>query len=102
MDPARGANGAAVWNWDLQGEAFGTTPPNENPDGDANLFVLNMRFSGQRYDAVSGLITTTSGITIRALVDMHRAIRLAYTAGSVPMDTSLEIRCATQIHSGSK
>ncbi len=55
VDPARGANGAAVWNWDLQGEAFGTTPPNENPDGDANLFVLNMRFPGQLYDAVSGL-----------------------------------------------
>ena len=55
VDPARGANGTAVWNWDLQGEAFGTTPPNENPDGDADLFVLNMRFPGQRYDSDSGL-----------------------------------------------
>jgi RHS repeat-associated protein len=55
VDPTRGANGTAVWNWDLAGEAFGTTAPNQNPDGDANQFVFNMRFPGQRFDSASGL-----------------------------------------------
>lgn len=55
VDPTRGTNGTAVWNWDLHGEAFGTTAPNQNPDGDANQFVFNMRFPGQRYDSVSGM-----------------------------------------------
>ncbi len=55
VDPTRGANGTAVWTWDLAGEAFGTTAPNQNPDGDANQFVFNMRFPGQRYDSVSGM-----------------------------------------------
>jgi RHS repeat-associated protein len=54
VDPARGVSGTAVWNWDLAGEAFGTTAPNQNPDGDANQFVFNLRFSGQRFDSVSG------------------------------------------------
>ncbi len=55
VDPTRGANGTVVWNWDLAGEAFGTTAPNQNPDGDANQFVFNMRFPGQRFDSASGL-----------------------------------------------
>lgn len=55
VDPTRGTNGTAVWNWDLHGEAFGTTAPNQNPDGDASQFVFNMRFPGQRYDSVSGM-----------------------------------------------
>lgn len=45
----------AVWTRELKGEAFGATMPNQNPDGDATQFVLNMRFPGQRYDAVSGV-----------------------------------------------
>lgn len=55
VDPTRGTNGTAVWSWDLAGEAFGNTAPNQNPDGDANQFVFNMRFPGQRYDQASGL-----------------------------------------------
>jgi RHS repeat-associated protein len=55
VDPARGAQGTAVWTWDLAGEAFGTTAPNQNPDGDAAQFVFNMRFPGQRFDSASGL-----------------------------------------------
>jgi YD repeat-containing protein len=54
VDPTRGTQGTAVWTWDLAGEAFGATAPNQNPDGDANQFVFNMRFAGQRYDAASG------------------------------------------------
>lgn len=49
------ARNLAVWTWDLKGEAFGNSEPNQNPDLDANLFALNMRFPGQRYDAATGL-----------------------------------------------
>jgi RHS repeat-associated protein len=52
IDPAREV---AVWTWPLTGEAFGNSAPNEDPDGDATAFVLDLRFPGQRYDAVSGL-----------------------------------------------
>jgi RHS repeat-associated protein len=55
VDPTRGTLGTAVWTWDLAGEAFGNTAPNQDPDGDAALFVLDMRFAGQRYDAATGL-----------------------------------------------
>jgi RHS repeat-associated protein len=55
VDPTRGVQGTAVWTWDLAGEAFGTTAPNQNPDGDAAQFVFNMRFPGQRFDSASGL-----------------------------------------------
>ena len=49
------ARNVPVWTWDVKGEAFGNTAPDQNPDGDANNFVLDMRFPGQRFDAVSGL-----------------------------------------------
>lgn len=55
IDPTRGTQGIAVWTWNLNGEAFGTTAPSQNPDGDASSFVFNMRFPGQRYDSTSGL-----------------------------------------------
>ena len=44
-----------VWKWDLKGEAFGNSPPDQDPDGDTVAFVLDMRYPGQRYDAASGL-----------------------------------------------
>ena len=49
------ARNVPVWTWDVKGEAFGNTSPDQNPDGDANNFVFDMRFPGQRFDAVSGL-----------------------------------------------
>jgi RHS repeat-associated protein len=52
IDPARDV---AVWTWNLKGEAFGNTAPDQDPDGDGSAFVLDMRFPGQRYDASSGL-----------------------------------------------
>jgi len=55
IDPTRGTTGTTVWKWDLAGEAFGTTAPNQDPDGDATQFVFDLRFPGQRYDAASGL-----------------------------------------------
>ena len=55
VDPARGAQGTAVWTWPLTGEAFGDSAPNEDPDGDATAFVFDMRFPGQRYNAATGL-----------------------------------------------
>jgi RHS repeat-associated protein len=50
IDPARDV---AVWTWNLKGEAFGNTAPDQDPDGDGSAFVLDMRFPGQRYDAVA-------------------------------------------------
>lgn len=55
IDPSRGSAGMAIWAWDLAGEAFGTTAPNQDPDADGTAFVLALRFPGQRHDAVSGL-----------------------------------------------
>ncbi|NIJ97092.1 RHS repeat-associated core domain-containing protein [Xanthomonas arboricola] len=52
VDPARNV---AKWAWNLKGEAFGNTAPNQDPDQDGAGFVLDMRFPGQRYAAMSGL-----------------------------------------------
>lgn len=53
IEPARNV---AVWNWDLKGEAFGNSSPNQDPDQDGSAFVMDMRFPGQHFDAASGLI----------------------------------------------
>ncbi|MBM7093006.1 RHS repeat-associated core domain-containing protein, partial [Streptomyces sp. S12] len=53
VDPRRNK---AVWTWNIKSEAFGNTPPNEDPDLDGAKFVFDMRFPGQRFEAVSGLI----------------------------------------------
>jgi RHS repeat-associated protein len=55
VDPTRGAGGTAVWRWELTGEAFGNTAPDQDPDSDSVAFVFDMRFPGQRYDNTSGL-----------------------------------------------
>ncbi|MGO4781725.1 hypothetical protein AB4084_40185, partial [Lysobacter sp. 2RAB21] len=36
IDPSRNA---AVWKWDLKGEAFGNSQPNQDPDLDGAKFV---------------------------------------------------------------
>jgi RHS repeat-associated protein len=41
--------------WRLDSDPFGTTAVNEDPDQDSNLFVFNLRFPGQYFDAESGL-----------------------------------------------
>lgn len=45
----------AIWRRGLKGEAFRTTVPDQNSDKDGTAFVFDMRFPGQRYDALSGL-----------------------------------------------
>ncbi|ALN79568.1 RHS repeat domain-containing protein [Lysobacter antibioticus] len=52
IDPVRDV---AVWNWDLKGEAFGNSPPNQDPDLDGTAFAFNLRFPGQVFDSISGL-----------------------------------------------
>ncbi|QQQ01265.1 RHS repeat-associated core domain-containing protein [Lysobacter enzymogenes] len=44
----------AVWKWDVEGESFGNSPPNQDPDQDGTALVFNMRFPGQQFDVVSG------------------------------------------------
>ena len=52
IDPARNV---AIWRWSLDGEAFGDSAPDQDPDNDGIAFVFDMRFPGQRYDSASGL-----------------------------------------------
>ena len=49
---ARDQSGAVVWRW--EGDAFGSTPPNENPGG-TGVVTVNLRFPGQYFDKESGL-----------------------------------------------
>lgn len=50
---ARNQNKTVVWRW--ESDAFGTTLPNEDPDGDSKKTTINLRFPGQYFDAESGL-----------------------------------------------
>ena len=52
IDPTRNV---AVWRWDLAGEAFGDSAPEQDVDGDGTALVFDMRFPGQRYDSATGL-----------------------------------------------
>jgi RHS repeat-associated protein len=49
----RDADDRVVWRWD--GDAFGSAPADEDPDGDGYRVAFDMRFPGQVYDAESGL-----------------------------------------------
>nr|WP_251044664.1 MULTISPECIES: RHS repeat-associated core domain-containing protein [unclassified Lysobacter] len=53
IDPTRNV---AIWTWDAKNEAFGNSPPNQDPDLDGTAFVFNMRFPGQRFDTGSGFV----------------------------------------------
>jgi RHS repeat-associated protein len=50
---ARDGQKRVVWRWDS--DAFGSTAPNEDPDGDGIKTTINLRFPGQYFDAESGL-----------------------------------------------
>lgn len=50
------ARNLAIWVWPLTSEAFGNSQPDQDPDGDGILFAFDMRFPGQRYDNVTGLL----------------------------------------------
>lgn len=50
---SRPVDNVVVWRWD--GDPFGTTTADQNPDGDAAAFVFSLRFSGQYFDAETGL-----------------------------------------------
>jgi RHS repeat-associated protein len=50
-----GVRNVPIWTWALTGEAFGATPPNQDPDGDGTVFNFDLRYPGQRYDGATGL-----------------------------------------------
>lgn len=52
FDPIRNI---AVWSWNLKGEVFGNTPPEQDADGDDVSFSLDLRFPGQRTDSYAEL-----------------------------------------------
>src|SRR5262249_53783705 len=50
---SRPADNTVIWRWD--GDPFGATAPSEDPDGDGNAFVSNLRLPGQYFDVESGM-----------------------------------------------
>jgi RHS repeat-associated protein len=42
-----------VWSWDST--PFGESPPNQDPDGNFQEFVLNLRYPGQYFEGETGL-----------------------------------------------
>ncbi|QLQ34305.1 MAG: RHS repeat-associated core domain-containing protein [Candidatus Thiothrix singaporensis] len=50
---ATDSNRRIVWKW--ESDAFGSTVPQQDPDGDGKQTIVNLRFPGQYYDAESGL-----------------------------------------------
>ena len=50
---ATDTNGQMVWRW--ESDPFGEAVANEDPDGDANLVTVNLRFPGQYADGETGL-----------------------------------------------
>jgi RHS repeat-associated protein len=50
---ARSQDHAIVWRWD-EAEAFGATPPDEDPSG-LGTYTFNQRFPGQVFDRETGL-----------------------------------------------
>jgi RHS repeat-associated protein len=56
LDTPRAAmdeTGKVIWRW--ESDAFGSTPANEDPDGDGVKTTVNLRFPGQYYDQETGL-----------------------------------------------
>ncbi len=45
--------GVIVWRW--EGDPFGSTLPNQDPDADGNALKYNVRFPGQYFDKETGL-----------------------------------------------
>jgi len=50
---SRPSDNVVVWRWD--GDPFGTTAANQDPDGDSNPFAYGLRFPGQYFDVETGL-----------------------------------------------
>ncbi len=50
---ARNEAGTLVWRWEA--DAFGSTLPNQDPDGDGQTTTVNLRLPGQYFDPESGL-----------------------------------------------
>ncbi|MDP2869408.1 MAG: RHS repeat-associated core domain-containing protein [Methyloversatilis sp.] len=50
---ARERVGTIVWRWESDG--YGTSPANEDPDGNGQPTTVNLRFPGQYFDEESGL-----------------------------------------------
>ncbi|MCC6295976.1 MAG: RHS repeat-associated core domain-containing protein [Pseudomonadales bacterium] len=50
-----GQRNVPIWTWSNIGEAFGASPPEQDPDRDGQSFTFDLRFPGQRYDNATGL-----------------------------------------------
>lgn len=50
---ATDSNGVVVWRWLSDGPE--SVAPDEDPDGDQNLMIVNLRFPGQYWDSESSV-----------------------------------------------
>ncbi len=50
---ARNEAGVLVWRWEA--DAFGSSLPDQDPDGDGQATTVNLRYPGQYFDPESGL-----------------------------------------------
>ncbi len=50
---ARNEAGVRVWRWEA--DAFGSSLPDQDPDGDGQATTVNLRYPGQYFDPESGL-----------------------------------------------
>ncbi len=66
-----------VWRWDNT-HAFGANLPNEDPDGNGQLFEYHPRFPGQYFDKETGLHYNYFGIMSRKPEDTSALIRLGW------------------------
>src|SRR6201990_342047 len=55
------ATDKTIWTWSIVGDAFGSDAPNDDPDRDGTKYVFDMRFPGQRFDAITGLYQNALG-----------------------------------------
>ena len=49
------ANNAIIWRWNMNDTAFGDHAPLGDPDGNGQIYTLQLRYPGQRADPISGL-----------------------------------------------
>ncbi len=69
-----------VWKWDNT-DPFGANAANEDPDGDTNKFVFNLRFPGQYFDKETDTHYNIPRITIPPSGDTSKLIRLGSDGG---------------------
>ena len=80
-----------IWRWENT-HAFGANLPDEDPDGNAQLFEYHPRFPDDILIVRQICITTTSVTMSQKLGGMYRLIRSGSLEESISMGMSNKIR----------